>query len=344
MKHLPQAFLSIALSASFFIAATASAQGVLLWNRRAGTESCAEAEAIAAEVERRLGRPWFGAPEVAARRIEADVDRAGEGYALTLRLYDAHGRLLGARVLETPGPDCGVLTAAAVLTISMLIDASERLEAIPEPPAAEASPPRTTRARRVTLDDELLREIRPRRSEQRRAHGSLFAAAVGSLGVLPSPSVHTAFGAWFAPRRGPALELALVAFGGERVHAGGGSAGSTRFSPVYVVFDLCPFGRHRAGFRFDACLGLQAGALIARARGFTGPDGGRNLPLFAPLLRLPFAVSMTRRFELTAALTGGVALLRHQLDFQAQDGSTQFLTRTAADWATLELGLGWKVR
>jgi hypothetical protein len=103
----------------------------LSWVRAEGAEECPAAHALAAEVERRLGRPVFDAK--AERSIEVDVMRFGDKYRSDVYVRDASGHALGHRQLESDEPGCGALLSATALAVALVID--------PEAAAREPSPP-----------------------------------------------------------------------------------------------------------------------------------------------------------------------------------------------------------
>jgi hypothetical protein len=123
----------------------------LSWVRGEGAEECPTARAVAAEVERRLGRPVFDA--AAARSFEVQVARVAGQYRSDVFVRDEAGRSLGHRSLQSDEPGCNALFGATALAIALVIDpeaasrqpaASAAFEAPPAPaapPPAPAPPP-----------------------------------------------------------------------------------------------------------------------------------------------------------------------------------------------------------
>lgn len=106
----------------------------LSWVRAEGAEACPPAAVLAAEVERRLGRPVFDTK--AERSIEVDVMRFGERYRSDVYVRDAAGHALGHRQLESDEPGCGALLSATALAVALVIDPEA---ASREPAAAPAA-------------------------------------------------------------------------------------------------------------------------------------------------------------------------------------------------------------
>jgi len=97
--------------------------------RAEGAEQCPNARALAAEVERRLGRAVF---DVAAERsLEIEVTRFGNIYRSDVYVRDAAGQALGHRQLQSDEPGCSALVNATALALALVIDP----EAAARPPA-----------------------------------------------------------------------------------------------------------------------------------------------------------------------------------------------------------------
>lgn len=113
----------------------------LSWVRAEGAEDCPTGRALAAEVERRLGRPVFDV--TAERSFEVEVTRIGSRYHSDVFVRDASGKALGHRALESDEPGCGALFGATALAIALVIDpeaAQRESSAAPGVAAFEAPP------------------------------------------------------------------------------------------------------------------------------------------------------------------------------------------------------------
>jgi hypothetical protein len=114
----------------------------LSWVRAQGAEDCPTGRALAAEVERRLGRRVFDA--AAERSFEVEVTRIGARYHSDVFVRDAAGRALGHRALESDEPGCAALFGATALAIALVIDpdVAQRESGVSQGVAAfEALPP-----------------------------------------------------------------------------------------------------------------------------------------------------------------------------------------------------------
>lgn len=151
MRWARRALLSVCGVAAFAMPARAqepivAATYALSLVRAAGAEDCPAGRALAADVERRLGRKVFDA--AAERSFEVEVTRVGPRYHSDVYVRDASGRAVGHRALESDEAGCGALFDATALAIALVIDpeAANRARATPgvaafEPPPAPAPPP-----------------------------------------------------------------------------------------------------------------------------------------------------------------------------------------------------------
>jgi len=115
-------------------AAAAPPTYALSWVRAEGAEQCPAGRALAAEVERRLGRAVFDA--AAERSLEIEVTRFGDTYRSDVYVRDREGRAVGHRSLQSDEPGCGALVNATALAVALVIDPDA---AAREPTAAVAS-------------------------------------------------------------------------------------------------------------------------------------------------------------------------------------------------------------
>jgi hypothetical protein len=140
------ALCSIAVPAR---AETAPTSYSLSWVRAEGAEECPAAQALANDVERRLGRKVFD--PAAARSFEVQVSRVAGQYRSDVFVRDESGRAIGQRTLQSDEPGCQALFGATALAIALVIDpeaasrqpaATAAFEAPPPlPPAPPAPPP-----------------------------------------------------------------------------------------------------------------------------------------------------------------------------------------------------------
>lgn len=122
----------------------------LSWARGEGAEACPPARALAADVERRLGRKVFDpASELA---FEVQVTRSAGRYRSDVFVRDERGGSVGHRALESDEPGCAAVFDATALAIALVIDpeaasrpagATQAVAAFdaPVPPAVAAPAP-----------------------------------------------------------------------------------------------------------------------------------------------------------------------------------------------------------
>lgn len=120
----------------------ASPTARLVYVRGAGAESCADEASMRQAVASRLGYDPFRV--VADTTLTADVSRENGVFHGHVKLVDASGVERGARTLESRAGDCGELTSAMALSMSIAIDPVSVLSPTPAttPNAPEPEPPR----------------------------------------------------------------------------------------------------------------------------------------------------------------------------------------------------------
>jgi hypothetical protein len=102
-------------------------------------EGCPGAEALRAQVERRLGPGTLD--DGAARGVRAGIRRTDGALTGTVTLVAADGRVAGERRLEAAPGECGELVKAMALAISIAADPLQALAPEPpEPPPPEPPP------------------------------------------------------------------------------------------------------------------------------------------------------------------------------------------------------------
>jgi len=111
------------------------------WDRLPGADACVATQPLARAVEARLGRKVFVSPAEADVSVEGRVEKRAQGFAATIVLRDADGKLLGTRTLEKNDPTCAALTEPLVLVIAVMIDPDAAMGAPPPAPPPEPPPP-----------------------------------------------------------------------------------------------------------------------------------------------------------------------------------------------------------
>ena len=139
-EALPGVSLAIVLAATLAEAsAPERAFARLELHSAEATASCIEKRELEVAVERRLRRKVFREP--AGLVFDVRLARSEQGWTAELVLFDAQGRELGRRALDTKARDCSALDASLALVVALLVDSP------PEPPppveTAPAGPPVT---------------------------------------------------------------------------------------------------------------------------------------------------------------------------------------------------------
>ena len=321
-------------------AATPPASYALSWVRGEGAEACPAARTLAAEVERRLGRPVFEA--TAARSFEVQVTRVAGAYRSDVFVRDESGRAVGHRSLQSDEPGCGALFGATALAIALVIDpeaaarepGSSSIAAFDVPPTpapAPAPPPAPPPAPVVVAQPAPAPPPRPARRST-----PITVSMRGQLsgGLVPeaSPGVGLAFSARPGERWGFALAASYTAPQTARRGTGDFELGLTRVSAA-VTLDLAQSRR----VRLVLAAGPSLGALhLAIREPAPVTDPGDFLFVAAELgLGLELAVSDAIFMELGGA---GLVPLRHQ-EFSVRD---QVEPVWSEPWVagSLHLGLG----
>jgi hypothetical protein len=208
---------------------------VVAVSRAPSAEDCPDAERVAAQVERILGRP-LAAPGTApvALIVKVEFGRLGGTYEANVRLSGARE---GERVLRDEGPTCEGLADAVAVTTALLVD-----------PAQLAAPPPATR----TADRRSWLEL------------WISGRAGGAAGLVGGPTWIA--GGAFEASLGPltSIELGAAATG---AHAAELGAGTVQVRLWYV--GLGAFRSVTSGdLRLGPCAELMGGALEGRGEGY----------------------------------------------------------------------------
>jgi len=329
---------------STLLPSRARAQVALAWRRLSGAEACPDAAALRTAVTARVGSGFVLADEGATRVLEGEVAPLWPGHRVHIRLRERSGALLGERTLVDRAADCAALSEATALAIALLF------ESAPPPTPSPASPPPPFSAR---APEGALRPPAPAGAvaEQpavgppRPAPGSrwryaLAAGALGSLALLPSPTVHAFVGLRVAPTPLYAIELRLVALGGADQQVGGDSLGSARFSTIHALLAGCRQLLRTRWLGLDACVGLIAGVVRAEGSGFSEQDFTSSAPLVAGSARLASELTLVGPLYSALALGLGVPFTNTRFVALDTNGQPRELMDTRPVFGTLELGVG----
>lgn len=295
-----------------------SSSYALSWVRAEGAEECPTARALAAEVERRLGRAVFD--PTAARSFEVQVTRVAGHYRSDVFVRDEAGRAVGQRTLENDEPGCQALFGATALAIALVIDpeaasrqhpATAAFEAPPPPPLLPPPPPPAP----AVASPPPPRLVPPTAAPPTTPITlSLRGHAAG--GVVPevSSGVALSFSARPSARWGLAASAWYVAPQTARQGEGEFSIGLTRGS-LALTFDAAASGRLRLVLQAGPSLGAYH--LAVRAPAPVTDSGDFWFAAFELGLNLQLAVSRGVFLELGGA---GLAPLLRQ-EFWVRDAS-----------------------
>lgn len=235
-------------------------QGVhLSWVRTESALACGNAGLVQADVVRRLRKNPFREPSRVF--VEATVSRVGTAFQAQLELRDEHGGPLGTRQVTSDAASCDSLVSAAGLAIALMID-PDALLSPQEPAPAPAPRPLPTPSAPVVERSSL---------PERRTHGGLLAALVGTSRVLPQAAlgVRVAVEVQPAQRWGAELSLTFLPEVRQELHGFDVSFGLT-----YASLGLCYQLLRAATVQLGGCAFGSAGALHATtfepARGVQG--------------------------------------------------------------------------
>lgn len=324
------------------------------WARSDDAASCPDARAVAAEVERRLGRSPWSDPARAEAIVEGVVRRTGDGYAVVLRLTTTNGTVLGARDLAVAAASCDALLTPASLAISLLIDPSAVIELGPveigpdpehRDPAPELTRDGAAEPAGPELDPPACEPVAADASARVEAPdqppGRLLVAARAGVGItlgrLPGPafSLVTGIALWFpwglsielAATLHPALDATLPEGGGASVLSGLAGLGVCP-----EIFDVLPV---RAG----VCGMIEAGILQSRGHGFD-----RSYDAAGPLAEIGASawarISLPGPFVVDVALMLSVPLVRNRLYALDDRGTERVLFEPSPVVVTLAITVG----
>lgn len=301
----------------------------LSWVRAEGAEGCPAAHALAAEVERRLGRPVFDAK--AERSIEVDVTRFGDEYRSDVFVRDAAGRALGHRHLESDEPGCSALLSATALAVALVIDpeAASRepppapgkasFEPLPSPPPAPPPPPP------LALVSAQTGPVRPRSAccsevagiAQRLVPANVALGISYNLGLVPgaAPGAELSFSARPWQRWGFALSADYVSSRSRESGIGSLDVGLTRGSALLLYYVTAKWA---VDAHWWLGLGSTLGAFHVAVRSPAPVTDAGDFSFAAVEARSNLQIRVAKRIYVHAGFAGFVAPWRQEFLVRGQ--------------------------
>jgi hypothetical protein len=302
----------------------ADATSSLSWVRLPGAEDCVGSHELANAVEARLRRDVFVSTADADVAVEGRIERHDDtGFRAVVAMSSRDGTLLGERVLDHAGTDCGSFTEVLALVIAVLLDpdATAPPEPNPAPPAHEigALPPEAPAPEPAPRPAEPPTSTTP----EERWRVELGAGVGASLGLLPHVAA-TGVGTvlidppgWFDVE----IEGALVPYA-TTTNTSGDLVMWMAAGGLSACAELVRFERLRG----HLCAGVQTGVLRVIPAGAEA----REIVLVHGLARARIAVPLVWRLS---------AWLRTTLIVPIRRGGFTEGTEPAAAAGALDLGL-----
>lgn len=299
---------------SLLVARTASASpsAKLVYVRGAGAEACPPEAELRKAVAVRIGYdPFF---PVAQKTVVAQLARAPGGYRGRVQIVGDDGTLRGERELATKGDDCGELTAAIALAVSVALDDLDE-PAPSAPPAAEPAPePAPEPPPPVAAPIEP-----PVRAAERPAPAPERAAPIG-FALAGGPTVV----AGSAPAPAPGIALAgSLRFGWASVRldaradlpVGEGLVPNGRLTTNEVVALASFCVRGKVPF---ACAGGGTGLFASRTEGLAQPASDEAVVALAAA-KAGVDVAIGRALFLEPFVDLGANLTRHRVEVDGRE-------------------------
>ncbi len=322
---------SIVLAIGLLGAPAASAEesprglAALDWTRAPGAETCLSDAEIVAEVEHALKRRVFAPRLEADRVLRASIAPTPSGWHATIDLSSKRGVALGARELELEGTDCREASNVLVLAISLMADLpevpGEREPPPPPPPIGPAAQP-----------------PRPRRAPAAVAPPVRFRGALApALVLVDEPAIDP--GAAVALEIDPPKFMPVVVDLLFQFQTRGG-AGDQRYWLLggTLALSICPLSLTHARFGLLACVGPEATAYVAWARGF-GNDTTAYSSTFGGLVQARPFYALTDELRAFLLLGAIASPQRAGIVFADESGTIHRVGRTSHVQGVFGLGL-----
>jgi hypothetical protein len=287
--------------------AWASPTSRLVYVRGPGAEGCPDEAAMRSAVAARLGYDPFRV--VATTTLSAQISRENGLYRGQIKLVDDSGVERGARSLESRADDCGELTQALALSMSIAIDPLSVLSPPkpkdPEPTPPEPKPPEPPPSPLVTARPAPPPVPPPPPPPVKGSEGprlALAASGHGSFGVGPAPAFGLVLSSelvWSNASLGAGVRLDFP--------SGVTTAQGGRVRATFVGGEVVPCLRFPLGKRTDAryltvagCGLVLLGGVLAESTDVSGPRSSGTVFAGAGLrlgLDLPLVASFSARLS-----------------------------------------------
>jgi hypothetical protein len=330
------------------IARPSRAEGVsarLVWQRSPGAESCIDAAALEAAVNRRWQRQVFVEGQSADLVVDGKIERSGrDTWSASIEMRRADGQSLGTRELVTHGARCSTLDEPVALALGIMLDVSRRRVeeeraasgaaatedaelvsgpsiAIPEKPAATPAP--------------VAAQGTPA-PPPRRWHFEPFAAVEGFAGILPGFDLGGRFGVSITPPERIRVELSGSVYADADASTGRPSA---RFDGWAAELAVYPFAFSHAALRADVGAGIRL--VQVHANGLGLDQNGNAAEVVVGLgPRVGLAWRVVGPLELVGGLGADISLSRYRFLYRTAAGGAASVYETGLFSAEMFLGLG----
>jgi hypothetical protein len=311
--------------------AEASPSAKLVYVRGAGAEVCPPEADLRQAVAVRLGYdPFFPA---ASKTVVAQISRVPKGFRGRVQIVGDDGNVRGERDIATTGDDCGELTSAIALAVSIALDDLDEPSPSgpPDPPApaAEPIPPAATPSPEPARAQP--REGQPTTKPSPTATRMELTGSVGptiSIGTAPVVlGAGVALGLQF-PRVAARLDVRAEHTFSQEMATGG----QVSTDVALAIGSLCL----RFGLPF-ACAGGGAGIIWSHTEGLARPASDRALvPIMA--LRLGVQAPLGARFYLEPSIEAGGNFTPQRVVVDGRSGY-----EVPALWGVLGVHVGGKI-
>jgi hypothetical protein len=303
--------------------------------RARGPAECPDGVELAFRVERNAKVALPLAPPV---MFDVEMERAATGYVAHIQMTGAGADQTKERVLS--GADCGQLSDAIVVAITLALGAAEPIPTPPSAPEAAAPLVAGAASHPAGVDEAPAPFASETPSNALRPFLSL--SALIDVGSLPAPGAGAALQASVAWGRFEVRAQGLLLFQqhadvpGESAPAPG--ADLQLFAGA-LLGCTTPFARARSGFALPACLGLELGRVSGIGTGVTSPRSGSAL-WAAPRVDLGAVWTVPdSTLNLGLTLTGAVPLQRSR--FTLTEIGTVYTPSSVVGRLSLGIGIGF---